>query len=140
MSLFELRISRKHACIAVNGNTVGGRFAIDYHDLVKSATEPGEYFIFTCGCGEPGCTGIFQSVLIEHEKGKIYWQIPEPPPESWYSFDAGQYRAAIEKGLDSILAILSPNRPDSCFGPYGSTRAGFIELREKIRRRSSSAG
>jgi len=133
MSRFQLQIIRTHAAIVVDGDSVCS-YAIDYRALVCSAQAPGGYFIFTCGCGEPGCAGLQAPVEVEHRNDQIFWHMTDPEPERWFTFGKDQYREAIEAGLADILAILSPNRPDSCFGPNGSTRAGFIQMHADMQR------
>lgn len=75
------------------------RHCLDYIALVRSMCLDGEHFFFTCGCGEPGCSGIHTGVQIRHEDGLIHWHSTEPGPERTFVFAARQYRRAIWESL-----------------------------------------
>jgi hypothetical protein len=72
---------------------------LDYIALVKSMCLDGEHYFFTCGCGEPGCSGIHSGVQIRHQNGLIYWHSAEPGPERNYVFATPQYRRSIGEAL-----------------------------------------
>ena len=48
--------------LRADGNRLGEGFVLDVRRLADALTREGEHFIFTCGCGEPGCAGIFEGV------------------------------------------------------------------------------
>ena len=49
---------------------------LDFSSFVDSTKSEGEFFLVTCSCGEPGCAGIFDGVLITHEGELIRWKVP----------------------------------------------------------------
>jgi hypothetical protein len=53
-------------------------FVVDTPELVKSISVSGEYFIFTCGCGDSGCADIDNGIIVDHKDGVIKWLIPDP--------------------------------------------------------------
>ena len=46
----------------VDGARLGEGYVLDIRRLAEALTREGEHFIFTCGCGEPGCAGIHEGV------------------------------------------------------------------------------
>ena len=46
----------------VDGARLGEGYVLDIRRLADALTREGEHFIFTCGCGEPGCAGIHEGV------------------------------------------------------------------------------
>lgn len=53
-------------------------FVVDTPELVKSISASGEYFIFTCGCGDSGCAGIDNGIIVDHKNEVVKWLIPDP--------------------------------------------------------------
>ncbi len=53
-------------------------YCIDFDLVAESLSAPGEYEIFTCDCGEAGCAGIKQGVLVEHENEFVKWTVSQP--------------------------------------------------------------
>ena len=51
---------------------------LDLYELVRSTKGEGEFFLITCTCGEAGCAGIFDGVLVTHEGESIRWKVPTP--------------------------------------------------------------
>jgi len=57
---------------------------IDPVALVTSATMSGEFFIYTCDCGNPACQGIEDGVMISHTEDSVIWRLKNPiswPPD-----------------------------------------------------------
>ena len=48
--------------LRVDGVRLGEGYVLDIRRLAEALTSEGEHFIFTCGCGEPGCAGIHEGV------------------------------------------------------------------------------
>lgn len=72
--------------------------------LVSSARDPGKYFIFTCGCGDPGCGGFFKGIEVEHHGETIRWADGD-----WtysFEFDFAQYRTEVERALELSIELL----------------------------------
>jgi hypothetical protein len=36
-----------------------------------------EYFFFTCECGEPGCAGLFDGVVVTRLEQTVVWRFPD---------------------------------------------------------------
>lgn len=85
---------------------------IDPVNLVSSATMSGEFFIYTCDCGNPACQGIDDGVMVSHTpdtviwrlKNPISWPLNEPKPE-WahdaeFTFTKENYLQQVTIALD----------------------------------------
>jgi len=111
--------------IKVNGVEFHPEHPLDLTSLVKSCQWSGELDIFTCGCGQPGCAGIFQGIEVGHSHKEITWKCPNPlsvsedTPDLWehgvttfehFAFEPEQYINAIDSGIKQIksLAISAP--------------------------------
>jgi len=62
----------------VNDECVSEGFVVDLRNLVATLKGSGEYEIVTCSCGEPGCAGIWQGIIVFHYYDLIRWLIPVP--------------------------------------------------------------
>jgi hypothetical protein len=107
---------------------------IDLTQLRRSAGEDGEFFIFTCECGDAGCAGIDEPVSVTRDADGIRWQLGDAwrfigvsPDEGrdWeeqsaganggavagvprdFLFSAEQYAAAVEQDVSSGQAFVA---------------------------------
>lgn len=111
--------------LMINGSEFHPEHQLDLISLVKSCQWSGELNIFTCGCGAPGCAGIFQGIEVGHTHDAITWKCPSPlsvsedTPDLWehgvttfenFSFEPDQYIEAIDVCVKRIksLAISAP--------------------------------
>ena len=91
---------------------------VDPVDLTLSAASNGEFFIFTCDCGNPACLGIVHGVRVSHSADTVRWLVhlpisppPDEPEPAWardveFSFDRTEYIHQISQALEQskILA------------------------------------
>lgn len=86
--------------------------------LLASSLREGEFFIGTCGCGEPGCAGVWHGIEVQHGHSVIRWGVPIPytrakkdsspaKPVSVYEFSTYNYQAEAAK-IKSFLVGLLP--------------------------------
>ncbi len=57
---------------------------VDPVNLVTSAAVSGEFFIYTCDCGNPACQGINEGVNVSHTPETVVWRLKNPiswPPD-----------------------------------------------------------
>lgn len=85
---------------------------VDPVDLVTSSTMSGEFFIFTCDCGDPSCLGIDDGVMVSHTSETVKWRLrnpiswpPDDPVPDWaheaeFTFSTEQYVQQIAQALD----------------------------------------
>ena len=57
--------------LRVDGTRLGEGYVLDIRRLAEALTSEGEHFIFTCGCGEPGCAGIHEGVRSRLAGGQV---------------------------------------------------------------------
>ena len=122
----EYSASTVNYSLKINDTDFHPEHLLDLASLVKSCQWSGELYIFTCGCGEPGCAGIFQGIEVRHSHTEITWKCPSPlsagadTPDLWehgvttfehFSFEPEQYMDAIDSGIKQIksLAISVPS-------------------------------
>jgi hypothetical protein len=90
--------------ILIDGNPlVGPHLQVDLHSLASSLHGSGEYWIITCSCGDPGCSGITQGVSVFWDGSQVHWVILQPGPERALVFEGDAYREAIKKGLGDFV-------------------------------------
>lgn len=111
--------------LKINGVEFHPEHPLDLISLVKSCQWSGDLDIFTCGCGQPGCAGIFQGIEVGHSHKEITWKCPNPLSVSQdtpdlsehgvttfehFAFEPEQYIDAIDSGIKQIksLAISAP--------------------------------
>jgi hypothetical protein len=104
MSKIEFIVTKDYEWLAVDNERIINDSFINHYALVDSAFEQGEYYlqIMVDGCG------LDEMVVVDHEKDKIHWFIPEQdsnPVERWFTFDALQYRQAHLEGFKKIAIM-----------------------------------
>jgi len=89
--------------LRVDGEIVGERYVVDVRRLASALVKAGEYFIFTCGCGEPGCAGIHEGFRswIDEDVISIEGNLPKGVACSW-KFSTVQARKAV---FDALMLI-----------------------------------
>lgn len=98
--------------------TVDGQYLHDvgvYIDpvaLVTSSAMSGEFFIYTCDCGNPACLGIDEGVHVSHAGDTVRWRLRNPiswepgePMPDWshqgdFSFSKENYVQQVSVALD----------------------------------------
>lgn len=82
---------------------------LDLEQLQSSLNADGDFFIWTCSCGVPGCAGMFDGVRVTHGNGKTAWD--DLDCKRQFFFDSHDLRRAFD---DAILAgrQLLLDRPD----------------------------
>ena len=122
--------------VTINRKRIGAGIAIDPVAFCQSVRSAGEHFIFTCGCGVPGCARIYRGVIVLHAPDSIRWFMPEPirepmeedpspaaPDNRWvyreYRFRLVAYRKALADALSQALSFAESNSRPVEIGPYG---------------------
>lgn len=125
--------------IWIDGTPLDEPHVVDLRELVRSLFAPGEFNFFTCGCGVPGCAGIWEGFQVRHLPGRLRWRFRRPVSDRndeiqhldarWemckrsattveYEFDREQFPAALDRGLAEALAAPAGAR----FAPHGTDR------------------
>jgi hypothetical protein len=128
MSSLQFEISHEKERLLVDGDHLNYGYCLDYRELTKSAFAEGDFYFFTCGCGEAGCAGISGPTEVTFNEEKVYWHVIHPEPERWFTFRRTQYVDSIREALVAILSIQTRKRGPCRFGSYGNNRRTFEEL------------
>ncbi|MDP1591990.1 MAG: hypothetical protein Q8M07_29790 [Prosthecobacter sp.] len=100
------RSVRRSVMLRIDGEVLNLGYVLSEDVLVQSLEEPGDYWLLTCGCGEPGCAGLFTPFEVEHlEDGIIHWHVTDPGPERDFYFSRDQAMRELQK------AGLTPTPP-----------------------------
>ncbi len=91
---------------------------IDPIDLMRSTVEGGEFFIFTCGCGVPQCSGIWHGVVVAYKGNMVLWKAHYAKGQTIFIFDKEQYRCEI-LGKCAEAIRLAREGKERHLAPYG---------------------
>lgn len=115
--------------LKIDGQEYHPELVLDLIALVQTCQCSGEFYIFSCGCGEPMCAGINDGIHVEHLPDAVIWRFYEPisgkdyedlNDDEWeaikrpveYVFEPNQYLEAIISGLLEIKGLaISSARP-----------------------------
>ena len=114
---FEGKIRDITKKIKIDGVEINSKNHFSLPILVDSLYLEGEHFIFTCGCGNPGCAQIDKGIIVSLDKNFIHWQVRDPIRslgydnyDDWnakaktinYSFNKKLMIDNISQGIDEI--------------------------------------
>ncbi len=112
----------------VDGVRLGEGYVVDIRRLAEALTREGEYFIFTCGCGDAGCAGIFEGVWsrIARDQVAIGGSLPKGGDFS-YVLSGCQARKAVAEALVAIQAVARAMESEDGYqvGPEGLEASGI---------------
>jgi hypothetical protein len=131
--------------IWIDGHHIDEPYAVSLIYLMRSLFYPGEFFIFTCDCGEPYCANIEHGIFVRHEPGLIRWRFRRPVKwrdfvsESGCDYDnwaknAPWVECVFDRNqmLGSIAGALEAIRIQADFevrySPFGFTRSDLDAL------------
>jgi hypothetical protein len=113
--------------LRIDGESMLDRFTLDLRELVASTHRNGEFWLFICGCGTPGCSGIENAVEVLHCPAEILWRVPYPvrqssghdPVHREYLFERHAYFGIINAALAQVKEMADRFHGDVELGPYG---------------------
>lgn len=99
------RSVRRSVMLRIDGEVLNLGYVMCEDELVRSLEKPGDYWLLTCTCGEPGCAGLFSPFEVEHlDDGVIHWHVTDPGPERDFYFSRDQAIRELQKaGLIATL-------------------------------------
>lgn len=70
-----------------------------WYDEGKDKTDRSSFYLFTCSCGEAGCAGIFNGILVKVRKNTVEWRINDEKTieilgKRFFSFPRKEYEEA----------------------------------------------
>jgi len=108
--------------LRADGTRLGEGFVLDVRRLADALTREGEHFIFTCGCGEPGCAGIHEGVRSRISGGQVLLDGALPNGGTFSAvLLASQARKAVAEALVTIEPLAAAMDGDEGYpiGPEG---------------------
>ena len=130
MSRFRIESSPQKAGIFIDGERFGRGYATDFIELACSGVSDGDYFLLTCGCGEPGCAGLTEPIEVRSDEEKVYWHVIQPAPERWFTFTKSDYRKELKRMVTSVFEL--SKRSASHIGYYGFDRERLREFADSL--------
>ena len=92
--------------LRVDGVRLGEGYVLDIRRLAEALTSEGEHFVFTCGCGEPGCAGIHQGARSRLSGGQVFIHGSLPKGGAFsMALSAAQARKAVAEALVAIEPV-----------------------------------
>jgi len=114
--------------LRVDGTRLGEGYVLDIRRLAEALTSEGEHFIFTCGCGDAGCVGIFEGVRsrISGDQVLMDGSLPKGGVFSM-ALSASQARKAVAEALVAVEPVASAMAGVEGYpiGPEGLDGAGL---------------
>jgi hypothetical protein len=109
--------------VSIDGMPLLEGFTLDLSELAASARCSGDFWIFVCVCGTPGCGGIERGVVVTHSGEQTRWLVPYPFRRSGsrsirfreFIFDGRHYLAVVKAALDQVRTLAPAE------GPYGAS-------------------
>jgi hypothetical protein len=113
--------------LRIDGESMLDRFTLDLRELVASTHRNGEFWLFICGCGTPGCSGIENAVEVLHTPTGVLWRMPYPVRQSGgdelvhreYLFEGYSYFGVIDAVLAQVKEMADRFNGDADLAPYG---------------------
>jgi hypothetical protein len=108
--------------LRVDGARLGDGYVLDISQLSAALTGTGEFFIFTCGCGEAGCAGIHEGVHSQVDGDAVMWTGNLPKGGAFsVRLSAVQARKAVFDALVAVAPLaVALDGPDGYpIGPEG---------------------
>jgi len=145
MNIFNLKITRNQSThaktyVSIDDVYVDEPHPIDLRELVRSCSESGRFFIFTCGCGDSGCANIHEGVQITRDVNIVFWRLRRPQSadgfddrDEWmraseekvYTFAWSDYVTTIKT---AVINADNSHPTDTEYSPYGFDRSDLHKL------------
>lgn len=93
---------------------------IDFELLKSTLLMDGNYFLFTCSCGVPGCGGRTKGIKTNYSNKYIYWNDLDYDKNWVFEFDSLKFQIDEIEGKENQLA--------EKFGEMGITYKGINEI------------
>jgi hypothetical protein len=139
--------------LLVDGIRVDRGYSIDFTRLLKACMAPGQHYVFTCSCGDPGCAGFDDGVEVQIRGLALYWSIRFPEATDLFHSEEGQLKRLVKptvwvfdqrQVLEEIRQelvyadVTHPWKTEYCAG--GVHRRHLAGIVEKIDRRLAQLG
>ena len=118
----------------INNECLSRELTVDMREMIASLKGSGEYAILTCTCGEPGCAGVWENIIVIHWPTTIRWLIPHQGPDRVILngkenegillfkenlFQRTDYFYAVSAAIETAKIMISQNVEGIETVPYG---------------------
>lgn len=106
--------------------------AVNLFALAKSCQIDGEFYFFTCECGEPGCAGIRDGVTVIHSSNKITWHLMNEGLNQQFEFDPASYQNAVDQIILQQKALYKKHQYSIQLRIYGQRWEDLMVLDTQV--------
>jgi hypothetical protein len=111
---------------------------VDLEQLRASARQDGDYFIFTCECGDAGCAGIDEPVTVRRDAAGVHWDLGDawrfigvaPRDDEDWEEQAGRAAGGAEAGVPRTFVFAADAYADAIEQDVASAQAFIARLDE----------
>ncbi len=138
----RIRVARPQ--LMIDGEPIPEKLPVDLRKVIRSVSEEGRFYLFTCGCGSAGCAGVEEGVSVTHGPGRVIWDYRLPQstdgfgsPAAWviassrhrHLFDRQQVIDALRA---SLLEAEVMHADGARYSPYGFERSDITEMLAEV--------
>jgi hypothetical protein len=113
--------------VRIDGRPMLDRFTLDLRELVASTHRNDGFWLFTCVCGTPGCSDIYEPVEVLHCPTEVLWRVSHPMRQSSgknavhreFAFERRAYFAIVEVALTQVMGLAEQFSGDVDLEPHG---------------------
>jgi hypothetical protein len=132
MSRLELEILPEAQTILVDSTPISTGYHINDFELVPSAVEDGESFLFACSYDDGGCAGLKRRIEVQQTTGTVTWRIFDTGPERTFVFPKAEYLTEVSRGLAEAVKPNATLPEDGKLVPCGTSQEQLEELMEML--------
>ena len=130
MNRLELEILPEAQTILMDGTPKSAGYHINDFDLVPSAVEDGDYWLFACSYDDGGCAGLKRRIEVQQTTGTVTWRICDPGPERTFVFPKAEYLAEVRRGFAEAVKPNATLPEDEKLVPCRTSQEQLEEMLE----------
>jgi hypothetical protein len=89
----------------VDGLRLLSDYCVSYEQLLESTEADGQYYIFTCQCGDPSCIGIIHGVTVSHTDTITSWHVTDSVKQT-YVFDRYKLLDQVQQARKQCIRLI----------------------------------
>lgn len=114
--------------LEVNDIRISPDLVINLFSLAKSCQNGGEFYIFTCVCGEPKCANIYKGVSVTQLPNKIVWDLDIDSIEHQFTFDPILYKKNIDQVIFQLKELHTNHKRSISLAIFGQRWQDLLNL------------
>jgi hypothetical protein len=121
----DLTVSIDGVALGDTSDEIDNGVILDGYALLATMRSNWRQYFFTCGCGEAGCAGIFQGVLVACNESVVEWIFPEDYHSllksrgfavTDFTFDRTAYLAQMQRVVKFVRRAETWTKLPACIG------------------------